>query len=123
MTVMRWADARGLIGHTGTGWNRHDCRRIWLVASVSRQGDIVFLTPPGEADWLEIEDPILAFDRASEASEVASYQDTPWAQWYPINLSDLLAFEGGGVRSRYRTSEPFLRELAQAWAEMRARDE
>lgn len=124
MTVMRWADARGLIGHTEMGWNRHDCRRIWLVAQVDREstdpmwGNLIYLSPPGEPDWYELEDPILAFDNVREAAIVA--HDAPHGTWRPLNLYDLLSFEDGRA-IRFKTSEPLLRELSSAWAEKRAR--
>lgn len=119
MTAMRWADARVGIKHTGMGWNRHDCRRVWFVATVHPEGALIFLTPPGEPNWEEIENPILAFDRASEASAVAAHQEGRLT-WYPINLSDLLWFEGNERgKPRFRMSEPFLRAVAETWARKR----
>lgn len=125
MTVMRWADARGLIGNTETwGWNRHDCRRVWLVARVDREstdpmwGNLIYLSPPGEPDWYELEDPILAFDNLREAVIVAA--DAKHGPWSPLNLYDLLRFEDGqGVR--FAASRPLLLDLAAAWREKQAR--
>lgn len=120
---MRWADARGMIGNTHDGWNRHDCRKVWLVARIDKEsddqfwGNPIYLTASGEHNTYELDDPVLAFDSAREARMVAEYAEY---DWHPINLYDLLCFEDG-KRGRFKASEPFIKELTEAWQTIRRR--
>jgi hypothetical protein len=129
MTVMRWADAKDtIIEYTEGGWGRHSCRRVWLVVrvvldeDVDFYGSLVFACPPGQADWLDLEDPVLAFDNVREASMVAEHKGEPWRV---LNLYDLMAWEDSWSKPRkprYKASEKVLTEMADAWREKRRRE-